>query len=178
MKGAGFMGSIINDIKDNKSFLEPMNDAYETTAFAGLIYSAIKTITVTSICIVVIGIGFYLTTINREKSAQTMGKITTITCALSKDCKATIEYVVGETTYVKKHDFKYKRNKNERIKVYYDSSFPDEYTVDQNAFYFGVFMIFVGFVLVLLAWASFALSYFSKPVRAAHGVDAIIDVFD
>jgi len=177
--GGGFVNSIINDMKNNKSVFEP---AYETVATIGLIYKFIGAVITTIVCILAIILGIYFMRFHSEKTGKTTGFVKEVSCSKASnksECNGTIEYTVGGTKYSKNYTFTTTNPKNDfALTVYYDPLYPDNFNVETYTYYVGVGLTFVASLVMLLSWVFFAMSYFFKPLRAAEGIDAITDVFD
>jgi hypothetical protein len=193
-KGAGVLNSVLQDVKKNKSMIEPV---YDTVSYIGLIYKFIRSVIFTIVCIILMIIGYYLIK-NNDKSEKTPGTINVDNCSVhetknkrgrvqtSNICDVTIDYKVDDVEYSKKHRFNKLMNDNDVIDVFYNPSDPNQFSVIGYFNYIGIGMIVVGILVFIYTWVTFVITLLFKPLQAAEGtgvivgegLDNVVGVFD
>jgi hypothetical protein len=180
----GFIGTAINDFNSNKEALKPM---YDTAATIGIIYNVFFTFIIIIICSFMIYMGFWLKNINSNKSERVSGKYTNVKCTTQViedtnknknnviNCSTDVVYNVNGKEYKKTHQVGYAINDNQSVTVNYDPANPDDFSTDNNYYYFGIGLIVVGILAIIIALFWSILSIMYKPIAAASGVGAIGD---
>ena len=184
MNQQGFVGTAINDLRSNKDVLNPI---YDTAATIGIIYNVFFTFVIIIICSIMIYMGFWLKNLNSNKSQSVKGKYSNVKCTneIIEDanknkntivnCTADIIYSVNEKEYKKSHQVTHTINDNQPVNVNYDPANPEDFSTDNNYYYFGIGLIVVGILAIIIAIFWSILSMLYKPIAAASGVGAIGD---
>ena len=181
----GFIGTAINDIKNNNNVLQPV---YDTTASIGIVYNLMYAIFGTIFMCIFLFIGVWLLNLNSDKTETTTGIYKDVKCSenkvydsekkadvVEKSCVGTIEYKVNGKEYNKLHQTKDVISNGQNVKLYYNPNNPNDFVTETSSYYIGLILIIVSVCIIVIMWIWTILSFVYKPVAAASGVGAIGD---